>query len=300
MIHHLILTGEKAEMHLKDGMVVCHQNKIALQVLGSVQCLACQSTWSQALLCALAQQCPVVFASWNRKSGKWQTSSVIPRCRYVNPEATYKLCTMNERRSTPYASRLLFAKVENQHSLIRSLEPTLPSLPRLASNSFSRILQLEATWARFFWAKYFKAASHDLFTRERRQAKAPLNVALNYGYSFLYHVVEWQCIESGLEPGIGIIHRLRRSRPSLVCDLVEPLRCCVELTVMRYLDEMDDKKRMAGHFAEMLETNWSYAGKRFRLRSIIRLMIESFARAIIFNNPAFFRPFSLYARDACL
>lgn len=300
MIHHLILTGEKAEMRLKDGMVMSQQNKIAMQTLGSVQCLARHATWSQALLCALARQCPVVLARWDHQSGKWQTASVLPRGRYVNPDATYKLCNMNERRSTPYASQLLFTKVENQHALIRSLEPSLPPLPRLAANSFSRILQLEAKWARFFWSKYFKAASQDLFTRERRQAKAPLNIALNYGYAFLYHAIEWQCIEAGLEPGIGIIHRLRRSRPSLVCDLIEPLRCCVELTVMRYLDEMDDSRLMAGRYAEMMETTWNYAGKRFKLRSIIRLMVESFARAIIFNNPAFFRPFSLHARDACL
>ncbi len=300
MIHHLILTSETADLHFEAGMMVCGRRKVALQTLASVQCLSYRSMWSQTLLCALARQCPVVLASWSRGIGKWMTSSVIPRSRYVNPEVTYKLCRMNERKSTAFASLLLMTKVENQHRLLRALDPSLAPLPRLASNSFSRILQLEAKWARFFWAAYFKAASQDLFTRERRRAKSPLNVALNYGYAFLYHAIEWQCIESGLEPGLGIIHRLRRSRPSLACDLIEPFRCCVELTVMRYLDEMDDAGRMAGRFAEMLETNWSYADKRFRLRSIIRLAVESFARAIVSDNSAFFRPFSLYARDACL
>ena len=52
---------------------------------------------------------------------------------------------------------------------------------------------------------------------------------------------------------VGIFHKLRRNRPSLVCDLIEPFRCCVELTVIRYLDEMHDKNAMAGRFAEMLE-----------------------------------------------
>lgn len=300
MIHHLILMDEQASLHLRDGLLISGEKKIALQVLGSLQCLASHARWSQAALCTVAQQCPVVMARWDSSSGKWLTSSLIPRCRYVNPDATYRLCTLKPKHSTQLASDILMTKVQNQHSLIRSLEPVLPPLPKLAANSYNRILRLEAKWARFFWAKYFLAASQDLFSRERRKAQAPLNVALNYGYGFLYHAIEWQCIASGLEPGIGIIHRLRRSRPSLVCDLIEPFRCCVELYVMRHLDEMHEIKAMAGRFAEMMESFWCYAGKRFRLRTIIRLVVESFARALLSQNTSVFRPFVLHARDACL
>lgn len=300
MIHHLVMMGENADFSLKDGILTNGTNKIALQVLGSVQCLTPHARWSQHCLCTLSKQCPVIMATWNRQTGKWTTSSILPRCRYVNPDATFRVCTMNQKRSTAYASALLFTKVENQHMLIRALDPSLSPLPKLAANSYNRILQLEAKWARFFWAKYFKVAAQDLFAREKRQAQAPLNVALNYGYGFLYHAIEWQCVASGIEPGIGIIHRLRRSRPSLVCDLVEQFRCCVELTVMRNLDEMHDPKLMAGRFAEMMESTWSYANKRFRLRSIIRLVTESFSKSLLFNDLSTFKPFSLHARDACL
>ncbi len=300
MIHHLILTDEDADLRIKDGLLTCGEKRIAVQVLGSLQCLASHAKWSQTALCTVAQQCPVIMAQWDKRSGKWLTASLLPRCRYVNPDATFRLCNLKPRHSTQLASDLLFTKVNNQHSLIRSLNPSLSPLPKLASNSFNRILRLEAKWARFFWAKYFLAASQDLFVREKRKAQAPLNVALNYGYGFLYHALEWQCIASGLEPGIGIIHRLRRSRPSLACDLIEPFRCCVELYVMRHLDEMHDIKFMAGRFAEMMEDFWCYQDKRFRLRTIIRLTVESFARALLSQNPHAFRPFVLHARDACL
>ena len=69
---------------------------------------------------------------------------------------------------------------------------------------------------------------------------------------------------------------------------------------MRYLDEMHDIKFMAGRFAEMMEDHWTYAGHRFRLRTIIRLAVESLVRALLSQNPSLFRPFSLHARDACL
>ena len=66
------------------------------------------------------------------------------------------------------------------------------------------------------------------------------------------------------------VAKLRRSRPSLVCDLVEPFRCCVELTVIRHLDEMHDKKKMAGRYAEMMEETLTYRGHRFRRRRTAR------------------------------
>jgi CRISPR-associated endonuclease Cas1 len=171
-------------------------------------------------------------------------------------------------------------------------------MPKLLDSSFARILRLEARYARFFWARFFAAVSQDLFAREKRRAESPLNTALNYGYGFLYHAIEWQCIASGLDCSIGLIHKNRRSRPSLACDLIEPFRCCVELTVVRHMDEMHDKKAMAARFAEMLEAKWNYRDHQFRLRSIIRLTVEAFIRALVEGEP--FKPFLLHARDACI
>ena len=71
MIHHLVLMNESADLHLKDGLLICGDKKIAVQVLGSLQCLASHARWSQAALCAVAQQCPVVMARWDKQSGKW-------------------------------------------------------------------------------------------------------------------------------------------------------------------------------------------------------------------------------------
>ena len=180
--------------------------------------------------------------------------------------------------------------------MLRVFDPFLDSMPRLKDNSFQRILRLEAKYARYFWSKYFSAVADDLFAREKRKAKHPINASLNYGYGFLYHAIEWQTLASGLDPSIGIVHRVRRSRPNLVCDLIEPLRCIVELTVVRNLDQIHQRKYMAGRFAEMMEEKFIYREKQFRLRSIIRLMTESFIRSL--NDKKRFEPFILNARDA--
>lgn len=298
MINHLILLTEDQDLHVAEGRLISGQRKIAVQTLGSVQCFSAACRWSQTSLESLASQCPVVMARWDRQQKKWQTFALAPKARYVNPTAIWRLCRLSPQRATQLASGLLWAKVCNQHEMLRFFDPRLAEKPQLRENSFNRILRLESSYARFFWPRYFAALADDLFQREKRKPTHPINVALNYGYGFLYHALEWQCLASGLDPGIGIIHKLRKSRPSLACDLIEPLRCLVELTVVRHVEDMKETKRMAGHFAEMFEEQYVYRGCRFRVRSIIRLMVDSFVRAL--DGREIFHPFKLHARDAGL
>lgn len=298
MINHLILLSADQDLHVKDGRLVSGERRIAVETLGSVQCFSASCRWSQTALELLSSQCPTIMARWEQTERKWRTFSLSPKARYVNPNALWKLCRLSPQKATQLASALVWAKVCNQHEMLRAFDPRLPDRPHLKENSFNRILRMEASYARFFWPRYFAALSEDLLQREKRKPSHPLNVALNYGYGFLYHAIEWQCLASGLDPAIGIIHKLRRNRPSLACDLIEPLRCAVELTVVRNLDDVHEPKRMAGHFAEMLESCFRYRDGNFKLRSIIRLTVESFVRAL--DNPASLQPFLLHARDSCI
>lgn len=301
MIHHLVLREADQDLHLEGGFLRSSTRKIAVASLGSVQCLADRARWSQAALEVLAHQCPTILARWIKAEKKWHTLAIVPRARYVQPTALYTLCRLSPQRATQLATSLLWTKILNQQTLLCTFDPHLPEAPRLRENSFQRILRLEAAYARTFWARYFAALSDDLFNREKRHPEHPLNIALSYGYGFLYHAIEWQALASGLDSSIGIVHRLRRSRPNLACDLIEPFRCCVELTVVRYLEEMDGLRHpyaMAGRFAEMLEQRWWYRGKRYRLRAIIRLTTESFVRALLEKTE--FQPFRLHTRDALL
>ncbi len=298
MINHLILVSENQDLHVADGKLQSGQKRLAIDTLGSIQCFSAGCRWSQTALEMVASQCPVVMARWDKQQKKWKTFSILPRARYVNPGALWRLCRLSPQRATQIASGLLWTKVCNQHEMLRSFDPRLADKPQLRENSFSRILRLEASYARFFWPRYFAAVAQDLFEREKRKATHPINIALNYGYGFLYHAIEWQCLVSGLDPTVGIIHKLRRSRPSLACDLIEPLRCVAELTVIRHLDDVQEPKRLAGHFAEMLESPFIYRDGKFKVRSVIRLMVESFIRSLDGKEP--FKPFVLHARDACI
>ncbi len=301
MIHHLILQSADQDIHLEGGTLRSGERRLAIDTIASVQCLGDRARWSQAALESIASQCPVILAHWYRPIKKWQTVAVIPRARYVQPTAIYKLCRLSPQRATNLATSLLWSKILNQHTLLRTFDPLLPAAPHIKENSYQRILRLEAAYARTFWARYFGALSNDLFAREKQRPKHPINIALSYGYGFLYHAIEWQALACGLDCSIGIVHRLRRSRPNLACDLIESLRCCVELTVVRHLEEMDGRSssgRMAGRFAEMLEQRWHYRAGYYRLRTIIRLLVESFVRDL--HDKGEFHPFRLQPRDALI
>jgi CRISPR-associated endonuclease Cas1 len=297
-MRHLVVVSEGQSLRYKDGKLSNGERSFALSALGSIQCFGHSHTWSQSSLAAIAEQCPVVLSSWNHASEKWRTASVLPRGQYVNPEAIYRLCRLSSKESTHLASELLLTKIQNQMLLLRDTNPALPASPTVQKGSYARVLRLESTYARKFWPKYFAGISDDILRREKYRPTQPINIALSYGYGFLYHAIEWACLAHGLDCSVGLIHKLRRNRPSLACDLIEPLRCTVELTVMRHRDDMVEKSKMAARFAEMLEQKFVYRDNAFRLRSIIRLMVESFIKSICYRSK--FHPFLLHARDACL
>jgi CRISPR-associated protein Cas1 len=298
MIHHLILLTEKQDLRIESGQLKSGEQSIAVETLGSIQCFSDSCRWTQSSLEAIASQCPSIFTRFDSRERRWKSFSLQPRARHVNPSALWKLCRLKPALATSLSSELIFSKVCNQHLLLRAFQPELPIRPQIKETSFNRILRMEAQYARFFWPRYLSYLAQDLFEREKRRPIHPLNQALSYGYGFLYHAIEWQCYASGLDPTIGLIHRLRKNRPSLACDLIEPLRCVVELTVARNWENIESKRTMAVCFAEMMESRWAYKNHQFRLRTVIRLMVESFVQAL--HEGRDFKPFRLTPRDACL
>jgi hypothetical protein len=154
VINHLILLTEAQDLHVADGKLLSGHRKIAIESLGSVQCLSAASRWSQTALELLATQCPVVMARWDKQQKKWLTFSLTPKARYVNPTALWKLCRLPPQRATQMASALLWTKVCNQHQMLHAFDPRMADKPQLKENSFNRILRLESSYARFFWPRW--------------------------------------------------------------------------------------------------------------------------------------------------
>jgi CRISPR-associated endonuclease Cas1 len=65
-------------------------------------------------------------------------------------------------------------------------------------------------------------------TRSPRLAVNPPNAMLNYLYAILESEARLAISELGLDPGIGFLHSDTRTRDSLACDLMEPIRSQVD------------------------------------------------------------------------
>jgi CRISPR-associated endonuclease Cas1 len=72
-------------------------------------------------------------------------------------------------------------------------------------------------------------------TRSPRLAVNPPNAALNYLYAILEVEARLAISELGLDPGIGFLHSDTRTRDSLACDLMEPVRPQVDAFLLDWL-----------------------------------------------------------------
>lgn len=93
---------------------------------------------------------------------------------------------------------------------------------------------------------------HSPLTGSPRLAANPANAILNYLYSLLEAEAAIACRAVGLDPGIGVWHRDRRSRDSLTLDLMEACRPAVDAYVLRLLCERTFRSR---DFAETRQGN---------------------------------------------
>jgi CRISPR-associated protein Cas1 len=126
--------------------------------------------------------------------------------------------------------------------------------------------------------------------REHRGATDEVNSALNYGYGILYSQVWGAILNAGLEPFAGFLHVDRPGKPSLVLDFVEEFRQpVVDRAVIAgftkggtirvkggMLDEAS-KRAVANAVIERLDSDATFRGKKYRLRSIIQIQARTLA-----------------------
>ena len=72
-------------------------------------------------------------------------------------------------------------------------------------------------------------------TKSPRLAVNPSNAMLNYLYAILESEARLAIAELGLDPGIGVLHTDTRTRDSLACDLMEPIRPQVDTYLLDLL-----------------------------------------------------------------
>ncbi|MFC1506394.1 CRISPR-associated endonuclease Cas1 [Thermoproteota archaeon] len=167
------------------------------------------------------------------------------------------------------------------------------------------LLTKEARVAETYWKILYNIFPKQLCfnsrirSKHQNNASDPINVLLNYGYSFL----ETQCRKTlntvGLEPTIGFLHETKQVKYSLTYDLQEPFRWLIDTTVISCIENQEfnrkDFYRMDNYvlrlrpesvkrFLDLLRIKFNssafYKDKNYCWDTIIQLKTQELARFI--------------------
>lgn len=134
---------------------------------------------------------------------------------------------------------------------LRSLQTSLDLCQQAATMEVLRGVEgsASAAWFRMF-GKLIRPPF--LFSqRTRRPPTDPVNALLSLGYTFLVTRAGSLCEARGLESALGALHEYRSGRPSLACDLIEPLRVPL---VDRWVIGLCNRQRLTPDDFEPAET----------------------------------------------
>jgi len=169
----------------------------------------------------------------------------------------------------------------------------------------NELMGLEGISGRVYWEGVQEIVSGrvEFLGRVHRGATDKVNAMLNYGYGILYSQVWGAVISAGLEPFAGFLHVDRPGKPSLVLDLVEEFRQpVVDRTVISYINlgeninmeggllDAKTRKEVSQKIIERLESQESYRGKKYQIRSIIQIQARNLAAFL--KGERKYRPFS--------
>jgi CRISP-associated protein Cas1 len=66
-------------------------------------------------------------------------------------------------------------------------------------------------------------------------ARHPVNAMLNYAYGILKNQIQTTILAMGFEPTIGFMHAPEGNRPTLVLDLIEPMRPIIDREILAFI-----------------------------------------------------------------
>lgn len=149
------------------------------------------------------------------------------------------------------AQQLVAQKINNQLVLLQDLRyrsaaeteaiEKLNGIEVAAAQNAHELLGIEGNAGKIFFPVYFRQMNW--IRREPRAKRDINNLLLDIGYTYLFHFVEAMTAIYGFDVYCGVFHTFFYQRKSLVCDLVEPFRCIIDLRLRKAhnLKQIDEK-----------------------------------------------------------
>lgn len=235
--------------------------------------------------------------------------------RIARPDAPATLARIRQhhalaqpRVQLQWAQLLVAAKIEAMIKAARHYQrhshtaagPLLPELQHLltqipTATTRAQLLGYEgaatAAWFRFYSTLF--QTPWTFHQRTRRPPTDPVNALLSLGYTFVLNRAHALAEAHGFESYLGGLHHFRPGRPSLACDLIEPLRVpavdrwvvalCNQREIrpehFQHHEETGAWRLQSQHFGRIIlswETFWERAG----LQTVLQDWVNQFDQLI--------------------
>lgn len=155
-----------------------------------------------------------------------------------------------------FAKQIMANKILNQSQLIKKLKPEKYSKTQLrnielqiqkCANS-QELLGVEGSYAKGYFQTVFQ--NQDWIGRRPRVKHDINNFLLDFGYTYLFNLIDSLLRVYGFDTYKGIYHKLFFQRKSLSCDLQEPFRVIIDNAIIKGWNlksiDPDDFKQVSG------------------------------------------------------
>jgi CRISP-associated protein Cas1 len=263
----------------KDRVVVERARLIEVShvaVFGNVQIS------TQAVRALADREIPIFYLSF----GGWLSAMCLPPiARSVDARIAQHRIAASPEHALAFAKAFVEGKVRNQRTLLRRnlgdhTRTELRQLSWLIDRSSKAadaqtLLGYEGNAARLYFGRFadmLKAGTpFDFEGRNRRPPRDSVNALLSFLYALLVKETLAAILSVGLEPGLGLFHRVRVGRPGLALDLAEEFRPIVADSVL--LSLVNTGEIEGSHFVSLPgETALTQDGRRVVIAAFERRM----------------------------
>jgi CRISPR-associated protein Cas1 len=154
---------------------------------------------------------------------------------------------LRNRKAATIAKQIVLAKIEGQNRILRKYgfrqHDMMQIKDKIAGVKIvdlkvirNRLLTIEGHATEKYFGQVFQLLPTAIGIERRRTFKAydGINNTLNLAYTVLKWKVHRAIIKAKLEPYLGFLHSEQFSKPSLVCDLMEPYRYLIDDFIIQF------------------------------------------------------------------
>lgn len=297
MSYHIVnIDSPQCSLSCRDGQLTCKtadgERRLPLEDIAAIIITSFSASIHSDLFVQAAKQGVSLIICDSFKP----VSLVLPANRSTDTILSRALLRLTEGTRGQLWQRTVDAKCQNQYSLASHISPGDEGLEALRASAFGKKPHKEAICAKAFWQALGRRLNNTEFVRQR--SGGGLNDLLNYGYAVLLSTVLQSLFGVGLDPTWGISHMPRERSTPLAYDLMEPFRPCVDWRVFQWAEQHPDRKDwvVSKEYRRWVTAfplgRVDYLEFTLEIKGCIEGVVRGFRRAVVENQPRFYRPWT--------